>query len=181
MGETLNWSPGLLYEEEATTLPQVCFRYPSREQSAAFLVMTAVGGIGLLLWYFTDRGNGLMLGLAGAFTLIMAILALLSIWNQRLLMIDRDSRQITYISRNPFRSRVEFVQAAHLRQVRVDQGADPEPGEERKYHVFLERMNGERIFLGGDEEEDAVLLGRRLSELLKIPLAPPPSDNLRPD
>jgi len=42
-------------------------------------------------------------------------------------------------------------------------------------------MNGDRLFLGSDQEEDATILGRRLSEILKIPLEIEPSDNLRLD
>src|SRR5688572_29027662 len=97
MGETLNWSSGLLYKEEATPLPQVCFRYPARLESAALLVMTAVGGIGLASWTFFDRGNGLLLGLSWAFTLSMATMAVLRIWDQRLVTVDRDTRIITYL------------------------------------------------------------------------------------
>jgi hypothetical protein len=177
MGETLNWSPGLLYKEEATTHPHVCLRYPSRLHSAGFLVLTALCGIGLVSCYFIDRGNGLWLGVNGGFTLLMATTAVLAIWDQRLVTIDRATREITYLRRTPFRLRRDFVQAAHLREVLVEERHDHESGP--AYRVFLIRMNGDLIFLGSDQEEDATILGRRLSELLKIPLETQSSDNLR--
>jgi hypothetical protein len=177
MGETLNWSPGLLYKEEATTLPHVCFRYPSRLHSVGFLVLTAVSAIGLVSWSFIERSNGLWLGVNGGFTLFLATAAALAIWDQRLVTIDRATREITYLRRTPFRLRRDFVQAAHLREVLMEETHDHESGP--AYRVFLIRMNGDLIFLGSDQEEDATILCRRLSEILRIPLEIEPSDNLR--
>src|SRR5678815_359882 len=130
MGETLNWSPGLLYREEATTLPHVCFRYPSRLHSAGFLIMTAVFGIGLVSWYFIERSNGLLLGVSGGFTLGMATAAALTIWDQRLVTIDRATREITYLRRTPFRLRSDIVQAGHLREILIDERTDRDSGPE---------------------------------------------------
>ena len=176
MGEILKWSPGLLYQEEATPLSHVCFRYPSGLESAGLLALTAVGGIGLLSWYIIDRSNGLWMGVSGAFTLFMATMAVLRIWEQRLVTVDRDTREITYLRRDPFRIRRDVVQAVHLREVRIEEWHDSEAGN---HWLFLMRMNGDRILLGGGTLGETFALGRRMSELLRLPLEVPPSDNLR--
>jgi hypothetical protein len=180
MGETLNWSPGLLYQEEKNFSAEFAFfRFPSRIYALGGFVVTALClGALAVLREVEDWGGVLIFG--GPFTLFAALVGILGIWQQRLIRIHRATREITFVLRHPFRTRSEVVLADHLRDVRISDEGDPDIRDpERQFRVHLVRMNGDRIFLGKGQPEEAINLGRRLSELLKIPLEILPSDNLR--
>jgi len=185
MGETLNWSPGQLYEEKSPSgrsSEEFFFLYPSRLEAAVLLVFTAVVLGGLALLRFFGQSNGLIFGLGAAVALVLGLTAIVHIWEQRLIRIHRGTREISLLRRNPLRTRHDVVLADHVREIRISDGGDPAIREpERKYRVHLLRMNGDRIFLGMGEREEAIHFARRLSELLNLPLEILPSDNLRRD
>ncbi len=179
MGETVRWSPALLYRELPGPPGVTRFRYPARLEALGYLLLAC----GLFLFALliavaiTEPGwqRGFGVALAALFFLPLACVAVHRLWTIRILEVDPDRREISLVRRTPLRRSRDALEFDELRQVSLVEEADIEPDpSHRTCCVHVEVRGGARIRLGCAPRRRARDFARRLSALTGLPLSIPP-------
>jgi hypothetical protein len=167
MAPLLKWSPDFLFREVPGPCTTVRFLYPSRQVALAFLFGAGLGGALLLRW----PPQGVAEPLAAALCMVgMGALSLRSIWQQRVLLVDPETRILRLLQRSPFRRRQQTLAFSELRLVHLLDPNPASPNPERCWRVSLLEASGTEIFLGRESRSKAITFGRRLSALIGIPV-----------
>lgn len=180
MGDTIRWSPALLYRELPGASGVTRFRYPARLEGLGYLLLASIClAFALLLTIgLTESGAARLFGTALAvlfFFLPLAGVAVHRMWTVRILEVDPDRQELALVRRTPLRRSREAFRFDSLREVTLWETNDIEPNPaHRTCWVRVEAIDGDHIDLGSAPRRRARHFAQRLSDLTGLPLRIPP-------
>lgn len=166
------WSPGLLYQVVRRGPNDLLCRYPSRLEATVYMGISIVILGCSMVWgsLGNDAGACGSFWLEGALALVVAILAIRRIWDQRVFWIRRPTAQVLYFRRTPLGSRRETIPFRHIMAVRVKEAVRNGDGDgEPEDQLFLDTVSGRTVLLGRGGRRAAGRLGRDCATLLRVP------------